>query len=156
MMEDTGCDGVAIGRGCLGRPWFFRELADAFAGRRPSPGPSFGEVADVMQEHARLLVDWFEDEGPSLMAFRKHAGWYTKGFSGSARLRDRLMRTRTLGELATVLADIDRNEPYPANTHLMRRGKRQGTQRVVLPEGYLDNLDDATPPDDDTEAFSGG
>ncbi|MEE4273540.1 MAG: tRNA dihydrouridine synthase DusB [Thermoanaerobaculales bacterium] len=157
MMEATGCDGVAIGRGCLGRPWFFRELADAFAGRDPSPGPTFGEVADIMQEHARLLVDWFEAEESSLMAFRKHAGWYTKGFSGSARLRDRLMRSRTLDELAVVLGDIDRDEPYPANTHLMRRGKRQGTQKVVLPEGYLDDLDDATPPpDDDSEAFSGG
>ena len=156
MMDATGCDGVAIGRGCLGRPWLFKDLADVFAGREPGPGPSFGEVADTMREHAELLVDWFEDEKLSLLAFRKHAGWYTKGFASSARLRDRLMRVETLSELAEALDGINRDEPYPKNAHLMRRGKRQGTQRVVLPHGYLDNLDDDTPPEDEGEAVSGG
>ena len=92
----------------------------------------------------------------SMLAFRKHAGWYTKGFSSSARLRDRLMRVETLAELAEALDGIDRAESYPANAHLMRRGKRQGTQKVVLPHGYLDNLDDDTPPDDEGDAVSGG
>jgi nifR3 family TIM-barrel protein len=157
MMEETGCDGVAIGRGCLGRPWLFRELADVFAGREPGAGPTFGEVADIMLEHARLLVEWFEAEKPSMLAFRKHAAWYTKGFSSSAQLRDRLMRVKTLDELAEVLASIDRDEAYPANAHLMRRGKRQGTQKVVLPAGFLDDLEDDTPPEDDgSEAISGG
>ena len=156
MMDATGCDGVAIGRGCLGRPWLFKDLADVFAGREPGPGPSFGEVADTMREHAELLVDWFEDEKLSLLAFRKHAGWYTKGFASSARLRDRLMRVETLSELAEALDGINRDEPYPKNAPLMRRGKRQGTQRVVLPHGYLDNLDDDTPPEDEGEAVSGG
>ncbi|MEE4270598.1 MAG: tRNA dihydrouridine synthase DusB [Thermoanaerobaculales bacterium] len=157
MMEETDCDGVAIGRGCLGRPWLFRELADAVAGREPSLGPTFGEVADIMSEHARMLVEWFGAEQPSLLAFRKHAGWYTKGFAGSAQLRDRLMRVGNLDELDEILARVNRDEAYPDNAHLMRRGKRQGTQMVVLPEGYLDDLGDATPPlDDDAEAFSGG
>jgi nifR3 family TIM-barrel protein len=156
MIKATGCDGVAIGRGCLGRPWLFRDLADAFAGRDIRPGPSFGEVADTMLEHARLLVGWFGSEKPSLIAFRKHAGWYTKGFSSSARLRDLLMRVESLADLTEILSDIDRSEPYPANAHLMRRGKRQGTQKVVLPEGYLDDLDDDTPPEDEGDAVSGG
>jgi len=156
MMNETGCDGVAIGRGCLGRPWLFRELADAFAGREPTPGPTFGEVADIMSEHARLLVEWFGDEKPSLLAFRKHAGWYTKGFAGSAQLRDRLMRVRSLDELTEALTGVNRDEPYPENAHLMRRGKRQGTQKVVLPKGYLDNLDDATPPKEEGDPVSGG
>lgn len=156
MMDETGCDGVAIGRGCLGRPWLFRELADAFAGREPRPGPNFGEVADIMEEHAHLLIEWFGAEQPSLLAFRKHAGWYTKGFSGSAQLRDRLMRVGNLDELIEVLRGVDRDEPYPANAHLMRRGKRQGTQKVVLPKGYLDDLDDATPPEEEGDPVSGG
>jgi nifR3 family TIM-barrel protein len=157
MMEETGCDGVAIGRGCLGRPWLFRELAEVFDGRDPSPGPTFGEVADIMGEHARLLVEWFGAEKPSLLAFRKHAGWYTKGFASSARLRDRLMRVERLEELEEVLAGIDRDEPYPTDAHLFRRGKRQGTQKVVLPDGFLDDLEDATPPEDDgSEAVSAG
>jgi nifR3 family TIM-barrel protein len=156
MMAETGCDGVAIGRGCLGRPWLFRDLADVFAGRKPDPGPTFGEVADTMIEHAQLLADWYGDEKVSMLAFRKHSGWYTKGFSSSARLRNRLMLVESMSELVAALDDIDRTEPYPDNAHLFRRGKRQGTQRVVLPEGYLDDLDDATPPEDDGEALSGG
>jgi len=156
MMESTGCDGVAIGRGCLGRPWLFRDLADVFAGRKPGLGPTFGEVADTMIEHAQLLIDWFKDEKLSLLAFRKHAGWYTKGFSSSARLRNRLMRAETLADLTGALVEIDRDEPYPDNAHLFRRGKRQGTQKVVLPEGYLDDLEDDTPPEDEGEPISGG
>jgi nifR3 family TIM-barrel protein len=157
MMETTGCDGVAIGRGCLGRPWLFRDLVDAFSGTEPRSGPCFGEVADTMLEHARLLVDWYGAEEPSMLAFRKHAGWYTKGFASSARLRNRLMRVKTLGELADALADIDRGEPYPVNAHQFRRGKRQGTQKVVLPPGFLDDVDDASPPaDDGSEPVSGG
>ena len=146
MMRSTGCDGVVIGRGCLGRPWLFRDLVDVLAGRDPGPGPTFGQVADVMLEHARLLVAWFAAEEPSLLAFRKHAGWYTKGFRSSGRLRERLMRVRTLSELEAALSGIDRDEPYPSNAHEVRRGKRAGTQKVALPPGFLDHLDDATPP----------
>lgn len=156
MIKATGCDGVAIGRGCLGRPWLFRELADAFKGRDPRPGPTFGEVADTMIEHARLLSDWFGAEEASLLAFRKHAGWYTKGFASSAKLRDRLMRIKSLDELVETLSTIDRDEPYPENAHLMRRGKRQGTQKVVLPKGYLDDLEDDTPPEEEGDPISGG
>ena len=156
MIKATGCDGVAIGRGCLGRPWLFRELADVFAGRVPRPGPTFGEVADTMIEHAQLLSDWFGADEASLLAFRKHAGWYTKGFASSAKLRDRLMRVKRLDELVETLSVIDRDEPYPENAHLMRRGKRQGTQKVVLPKGYLDDLDDDTPPEEEGDPISGG
>ena len=157
MVAQTGCDGVVVGRGCLGRPWLFRDLADAFAGRDPSPGPTMGEVADVMREHARLLVDWFGDERPSMLAFRKHAGWYTRGFRGSATLRERLMRVDSLVALDEVLSGVDRDEPYPPNAHEVRRGKRAGTQRVQLPPGFLDDPDDATPPPPAAEdPFSGG
>ncbi|PWB75186.1 MAG: tRNA dihydrouridine synthase DusB [Holophagae bacterium] len=157
MMRTTGCDGVVIGRGCLGRPWLFRDLADLFAGRPPQPGPTFGEVVAVMLEHARLLIDWYQAERESMLAFRKHAGWYTRGFRNTAPLRERLMKVETLAELELALADIDRDEPYPANAHEMRRGKRAGTQRVVLPPGFLDDPDDATPPCAEAEdPVSGG
>jgi len=157
MMAETGCDGVVIGRGCLGRPWLFRDLADVLAGREPRPGPTLGEVADTMLEHARMLVAWFGAERPSLLAFRKHAGWYTKGFRHSSVLRDRLMRVGSLGELEGVLSTVDRDEPYPPNAHEVRRGKRAGTQKVALPPGFLDDLDDDTPPDEEAEdPISGG
>src|SRR6185295_4853158 len=62
MMRTTGCDGVVVGRGCLGRPWLFRDLADVFEGREPQDPPDLGGVVDVMLEHARLLTAWITDE----------------------------------------------------------------------------------------------
>ena len=156
MVRETGCDGVAVGRGCLGRPWLFRDLADVFGGRKPQDPPTFGEVADLMIEHARSLVDWF-GERQALLSFRKHCGWYTRGFRSSARLRERLMKVQLLSELEEALAAIDREEPFPEHGHLVRRGKRGGTQKVVLPKGFWDDPDDPTPPDAGAEhPISGG
>jgi len=156
MVEQTGCDGVAVGRGCLGRPWLFRDLANTFAGREQQTPPTFGEVAEIMIEHASMLVDWY-GEHPGMLSFRKHAGWYTRGFHGSARLRNRLMAVRTPAELKEALSDIDRNEPFPEHGHLVRRGKRSGTQKVMLPNGFWDDPDDDTPPDAEAEqVISGG
>jgi len=156
MVRETGCDGVAVGRGCLGRPWLFRDLADVFGGRKPQDPPTFGEVADLMVEHARSLVDWF-GERQALLSFRKHCGWYTRGFRSSARLRERLMKVQLLSDLEEALAAIDREEPFPEHGHLVRRGKRGGTQKVVLPKGFWDDIDDPTPPDAGAEhPISGG
>jgi nifR3 family TIM-barrel protein len=156
MMRTTGCDGVIVGRGCLGRPWLFRDLADVFEGRAPLDPPRFGGVVDLMLEHARLLVDWL-GEAAALPSFRKHATWYTKGFPGGAALRERLMRVRAFSELADVLAGVDRSLPFPPDAVRVPRGKTAGTQKVALPEGYLDQLDDATPPGVEAEtADSGG
>jgi nifR3 family TIM-barrel protein len=156
MVDETGCDGVAVGRGCLGRPWLFRDLADALAGREQQTPPTFGEVAEIMIDHASTLVSWY-GERPGMLSFRKHAGWYTRGFSGSARLRERLMRVQTLAELEEALSDINHEEPFPEHGHLVRRGKRSGTQKVVLPKGFWDDPDDPVPPVEDTgEPVSGG
>jgi nifR3 family TIM-barrel protein len=145
MMRSTGCDGVVIGRGCLGRPWLFRELADLFEGREPRIPPRLGEVADIMREHAALLADWIGEER-GLPMFRKHATWYTKGFRNSARLRSKLTGVRTLADLEEVLAEFDPDEPFPPTALRVPRGKTGGTQRVVLPQGYLDDLEDDRPP----------
>jgi nifR3 family TIM-barrel protein len=156
MMRSTGCDGVVVGRGCLGRPWLFRELSDVFEGREPDNPPALGGVLDVMLEHARMLADWW-GEPPALRAFRKHASWYTKGFFGSAALRQKLMQVATLAELASAIATLDRTERFPPSAMRVPRGKSSGTQVVSLPDGYLDDIDDATPPAASAEdAFSGG
>jgi len=155
MMRLTGCDGVVVGRGCLGRPWLFRDLADVFAGREPQNPPDFGGVVDVMLEHARLLVDWL-GETTAMRGFRKHSAWYTKAFPGGASLRERLMRVGTLKGLDEVLAGIDRGVPFPPEAMRVRRGKTGGTQKVALPHGYLDHLDDETPPDPEAEAADSG
>ena len=157
MMRATSCDGVIVGRGCLGRPWLFRDLADVFEGRETRNPPDFGEVIDVMREHARLLIRWMEQEEPAMRAFRKHSSWYTKGFAGGAALRQALMGVSRMAELEAVLAHVDRSQPFPPQAMRVSRGKTAGTQKVVLPEGYLDDLDDATPPGPAAEeADSGG
>jgi len=145
MLRETGCDGVVVGRGCLGRPWLFRDLADVFAGREPRDPPRFGEVARVMLDHGRRLAAWMGEE-LGVRNFRKHATWYTKGFPGSARLRERLIATCTLAELEAILADADPDVAFPPSAMRVPRGKRGGRQKVALPDGYLDQLDDATPP----------
>jgi nifR3 family TIM-barrel protein len=145
MMRETGCDGVVVGRGCLGRPWLFRDLADVFAGCEPQDPPRFGEVARVMREHARRLAEWM-GERFGVRNFRKHATWYTKGFPGSARLRDALIRIESLAQLDEILAGADADERFPPSAMRLPRGKRGGRQKVALPEGYLDDLADATPP----------
>jgi nifR3 family TIM-barrel protein len=155
MMRATGCDGVIVGRGCLGRPWLFRDLADVFAGREPQNPPDYGGVVDVMLEHARLLTGWAGEE-IAMCAFRKHSSWYTKGFRGGAPLRERLMKVRTLAALQATLGDVDRSQPFPPEAMRVPRGKTGGTQRVALPEGYLDDLEDATPPGLGAEAADSG
>jgi nifR3 family TIM-barrel protein len=156
MMRQTGCDGVIAGRGCLGRPWLFRDLADVFEGREPGDPPSLGGVVDVMLEHARLLREWMGEESNAMRAFRKHSSWYTKCFPGSAPLRQRLMQVNGLAELADVLGSVDRSLPYPPEAMRVPRGKTAGTQTVALPEGYLDHLDDDVAPGPEAEAADSG
>lgn len=157
MMRTTGCDGVIVGRGCLGRPWLFRDLADVFDGNDPANPPALGGVVDVMLEHARLLVAWLGDEAAAMKAFRKHSSWYTKCLPGSAPLRQRLMQVLRVDELHDVLSGVDRSLPYPPEAMRVPRGKAGGTQKVALPEGYLDHLDDDTAPGAEAEtADSGG
>jgi nifR3 family TIM-barrel protein len=155
MMRATGCDGVIVGRGCLGRPWLFRDLADLFAGREPQDPPRLGEVVAIMLDHARLLTDWLGETG-AMLSFRKHSAWYTKAFPGGAALRRRLMVVATLSELAAILDDLDPNLPFPPEAMRVKRGKSGGTQRVVLPEGFWDDPDDATPPPPEAETCDSG
>ena len=156
MMRATGCDGVVVGRGCLGRPWLFRDLADVFSGREPQDPPVLGGVVEVMLEHARLLAAWLGNEETAMRAFRRHSSWYTKCFPASALLRQRLMQVLALGELASVLSAVDPSLPYPPEAMRVPRGKTGGTQKVALPEGYLDHLDDDEVPGPEAEAADSG
>jgi len=156
MMRATGCDGVIVGRGCLGRPWLFRDLADVFDGREPQNPPKLGEIRSVMLDHAERLSAWF-GERLALRQFRRHSTWYTKCFRGSAEVRQALMQIATLDDLRANLERLDPEQPFPPTAMRVPRGKASGTQVVSLPHGYLDDRLDATPPSADAEdAFSGG
>jgi len=167
MMRSTGCDGVIVGRGCLGRPWLFHDLARVFAGHAPARPPDFGGVARVILEHARRLVAWTQRgveaqrldaaERAAMRAFRKHTSWYTKGFRASAELRQVLMQVDRVEDLERILTQANANEPFPVDALRAVRGKRGRAQRVALPHGYLDDRYDDTPPEPAAEAaVSGG
>lgn len=137
MMEVTGCDGVVVGRGCLGRPWLFRDLVDVFAGREPQEPPNLGEVGRIMIRHAELLVDHFgEKHGINL--FRKHPSWYLKGFPAGPTVRDAMARVGSVGELRELVERLDPTVPFPVEAHRMIRGHSHGPRPVRLPHGFLD------------------
>ncbi|MEW6074579.1 MAG: tRNA dihydrouridine synthase DusB [Planctomycetota bacterium] len=145
MMRATGCAGVIVGRGCLGRPWLFAELAAVFAGREPAPPPALGRVVEIAVEHARRLADFFGAEA-GMRQMRKWCAWYTVGFRGSARVRARLVRVASIEEMRAILGELDPALPFPLAALRAHRAKGGRTQRVALPAGYLADRADDTPP----------
>ena len=145
MVEQTGAAGVVVGRGCLGRPWLFRDLAAAFSpdGVGAPELPSLGEVRSVMRRHAELLCEHMGEER-GCKEFRKHVSWYLKGFRAGGTLRHSLALVDSLASLDALLADLDPAEPFPVSELGTPRG-RQGSPRakVALPEGWLDDTDGA-------------
>jgi len=143
MVEQTGVSGVVVGRGCLGRPWLFRDLAAAFGGEPVATLPTLGEVRAMMRRHAELLAEHMGEER-GCKEFRKHVSWYLKGFRAGGTLRHSLALVDTLATLDGLLAELDPEESFPVSELGAPRG-RQGSprKRVVLPEGWLDDADGA-------------
>ncbi len=144
MVEETGAAGVVVGRGCLGRPWLFRDLAAAFAGDDARTLPTLGEVRVMMRRHAELLSEHMGEER-GCKEFRKHVSWYLKGFRAGGDLRHSLALVDSLAALDALLAGLDPDGPFPVSELGSPRG-RQGSprERVVLPEGWLDDADGST------------
>jgi nifR3 family TIM-barrel protein len=155
MVAETGCDGVVVGRGCLGRPWLFGDLAAAFAGRTPPEPPGLAEVARVMRRHAELLCEHF-GEAKGAREMRKHVAWYTKGFAVGSDLRRRLAMVCGLAELDDLLALLDQDQPYPLEVAGTPRGRTTGQRRVALPDGWLDDARDAVVSPEAELGISGG
>jgi tRNA-dihydrouridine synthase len=141
MVEQTGAAGVVVGRGCLGRPWIFRDLAAAFAGDELATLPNLGEVTHMMLRHAELLCEHMGEER-GCKEFRKHVSWYLKGFAAGGEMRRSLGLVDTLASLEALLSVLDPDEPFPVAELGTPRG-RQGSprNRVVLPEGWLSDTD---------------
>jgi nifR3 family TIM-barrel protein len=153
MVARTGADGVVVGRGCLGRPWLFRDLVDAFGGRAPRPAPRLGAVAATIARHAELLAER-QDETTAVRALRKHIAWYLTGYAVGGEARRRLMSARDLVDLRVALGDLDPSLEVPPWMDGAPRGTRAGPQTVHLPEGWAGG--DATPPPREAEALVSG
>jgi nifR3 family TIM-barrel protein len=156
MVEQTGVDGVVVGRGCLGRPWLFADLAAAFEGRDVRVMPTLGEVAGTMRRHAELLVEWLGDEPHGCADFRKHVAWYLKGFPVGGDLRRRLAMVSSLAELDDLLGKLDPAQPYPVETLGQPRGRTNSPGKVALPDGWLATPDADAVPDGAELPDSGG
>ncbi|MER8087517.1 tRNA dihydrouridine synthase DusB [Streptomyces sp. NPDC087532] len=155
MMRETGCDGVVVGRGCLGRPWLFGDLVSAFEGTRTRRAPALREVADVMLRHATLLGEWIGDETRGVIDFRKHVAWYLKGFSVGSEMRKQLAITSSLDELGGQLRELDLDQPWPEGAD-GPRGRTSGNNRVVLPDGWLKDPYDCAGVSADAELDTSG
>ena len=154
MMQETGCAGVVVGRGCLGRPWLFAELKAAFNGE-PAPAlPSLFEVREIMLRHGELLIEFFESEGRAMRDLRKHMAWYLKGFSVPRELRAGFGMVSSLGELEHLLAQLS-DQPYPITIAETPRGRRSHGRAVSLPDGWLNDPDEFASISID-DAVSGG
>ena len=146
---------MVVGRGCLGRPWLFRDLVDAFAGRPVQAPPRLGVVAEVMRDHAERLVAWSGEVG-GMKSFRKHAGWYLTGYPVGGRLRKAANVVATLADLDELIGQLDPAAEINENALRAPRGHTNGPRRVVLPDGWLDEVDDPTPPEGAELLVSGG
>ncbi|MEV3861574.1 tRNA dihydrouridine synthase DusB [Streptomyces sp. NPDC050095] len=173
MVRETGCDGVVVGRGCLGRPWLFADLVAAFEGRPDRVRPTLRVVADAMVRHATLLGEWIENSGAArrgsveggggrregeargVIDFRKHVAWYLKGFSVGSEMRKRLAITSSLAELRSGLDELDLDQDWPAGAD-GPRGRTSGNNRVVLPDGWLRDPYDCAGISEDAELDTSG
>jgi nifR3 family TIM-barrel protein len=138
MVQRTGCDGVVVGRGCLGRPWLFADLAAAFAGSDARVRPSLREVTASLRRHAAYLVDFYDgDERRGCRDIRKHIAWYLKGFPAGSEIRSSLALVESLQQLDDLIGTLDLDAPWPGEPAEGPRGRTGSPRVVALPDGWL-------------------
>jgi nifR3 family TIM-barrel protein len=141
MMEQTGCAGVVVGRGCLGRPWLFADLVSAFAGETKPSAPTLFQVRSIMLRHAQLLITYFENEDRAMRDLRKHMAWYLKGFRVPREVRSSLGMVASLQEMQDLLSNLE-EQPYPTEVGDAPRGRTSHGRPVSLPDGWLKDPDE--------------
>jgi nifR3 family TIM-barrel protein len=154
MMEETGCAGIVVGRGCLGRPWLFADLVAAFKSDPVRRLPTLFEVREIMFRHGQLIVDYFESEDRGCRDLRKHMAWYLKGFKVSGELRRQFGMVSTLKEYRMLLDQLV-DQPYPSSVGESPRGRTSHSRPVTLPDGWLKDPDEFAKIELE-DAFSGG
>ena len=146
MMRETGCNGVVVGRGCLGRPWLFADLQAAFEEYAKNPNsdaaidpvqPNLGQVSEAVKKHAELLVEFFESEERACRDIRKHVAWYFKGYPVGGEFRASLAQVESLQQMDDILGTIDWSAPYPGELAEGPRGRLGGAKVCALPENWL-------------------
>lgn len=150
MVRETGCDGVVVGRGCLGRPWLFGDLTAAFRAERGDISwheadaaiaqPALGFVMQAMRRHTELLIEFFDgDEGHACRDIRKHVAWYFKGYGVGGDTRRSLSAVESISHMDDIFSSMDGSMPYPGEGAEGPRGRAGSPKRPVLPQGWLDS-----------------
>jgi len=146
MVAETGCDGVVVGRGCLGRPWLFGDLAAAFRGETLQAQPTLGEAAQAYRRHAELLIEFYDgEEARACRDMRKHVAWYFKGYPVGGETRAALAMSSSVQEIDDLIGTLDFDQPYPGKEAEGPRGRAGSPKNPSLPYGWLDsrNLDES-------------
>ncbi|WP_227833424.1 tRNA dihydrouridine synthase DusB [Nocardia macrotermitis] len=156
MIAETGCDGVVVGRGCLGRPWLFAELSAALRGEPAPEPPTLGRVGEILIRHAELLVE-HDGHDKAMRDIRKHMAWYFMGFPVGSDLRRKFATVSTLDQIRDLTTHLDPTAPFPTAAATGPRGRQGSPQtKVSLPDGWLDDPEDATVPSAADVMHSGG
>jgi nifR3 family TIM-barrel protein len=159
MVAETGCDGVVVGRGCLGRPWLFADLAAAFSAdterRHERVRPTLGVVLATLRRHLVLLVEHYAGTYPqdaelrACRDIRKHMAWYLKGYAVGHEARAALGLVESLAGFDAIVEELAADQPYPGAPAEGPRGRTNPAKSVALPEGWLDSRElDASLADD--------
>lgn len=140
MFKETGCAGVAIGRGCQGRPWIFADIRSACNGSDNRVNPSLGEVCKVILRHLELLVDFYDgDERMAVHDLRKHIAWYLKGFPVGGGTRKSFMECESIDDVQRNIDALDSSLKLPEQILDTPRGRVRFAKKVHLPYGWLDS-----------------
>jgi nifR3 family TIM-barrel protein len=157
MVAATGCDGVVIGRGCLGRPWLFADLARAFKGTAPLGPPPLGEVAALARRHVVLALDWYaDDEVGAVRRLRKHLKWYLQGYPVGPAVHARAGLVATAADIMSLLDELDPSLRVVPSAVRAPRGRMGPMKRLVLPDGWCDDPDEQVCVAEPVGAVSGG
>ncbi len=140
MVSETGCAGVAIGRGCQGRPWLFADIKNAFAGSDERIDPALGDVCTVIERHAQLLTEFYDgDERMAVHDLRKHVAWYLKGFPVGGSTRRAFMECENLEDVRREIGKLDPDIRFPERVVDKPRGRVRFAKKVHLPYGWLES-----------------
>ncbi len=104
MLQETNCDAIMLARGTRGNPWIFEQIKAYLEEGQILPKPEFEEVKDIIIRHAMLSID-FKGEFTGIREMRKHVAWYTTGYPGSAKLRNRVNEIENMKDLYQLLED---------------------------------------------------